>query len=150
MHVQEPLVKATHEDLDPAPVPSMGKTQPDEFDVDAYNVGAFIAISSSGLFQRYFLICYPHTFSYPVMSLALSVCLSVLSYVSCPRSKSTCTGPIYFQSNKRLWEKWDDFHKNVSPGGAWHCHEWCRHYVNVRASIHVHMGIYVQVCMHSL
>lgn len=47
MDVQDQLVKATYQDLDLAPKPSAGKLEPDEFDVDAYNVRVFIAIPCS-------------------------------------------------------------------------------------------------------
>ena len=47
MDVQDQLVKATYQDLDLAPRPAAGKLEPDEFDVDAFNVGACISIPCS-------------------------------------------------------------------------------------------------------
>ena len=38
MDVKDPLLKATFDDLSAAPRPGKGKLQPDEFDVDAFNV----------------------------------------------------------------------------------------------------------------
>ena len=51
MHVQDALLKATHDDLDPAPRAPMGKPEPDEFDVDAHNVGAWLTIPYKGHVQ---------------------------------------------------------------------------------------------------
>ena len=147
MDVQDQLVKATYKDLDPAPRAPMGKPEPDEFDVDAHNVGACLTISCMGLVQRQrehmHLLSSPihlrtimHWHVVGIISLicSWSIYLSCLSLI-CPSNELMCSGPMHLQSNRGMWKKWDQFHKNISPGGAWNSTDWCRDYINVRTHI---------------